>query len=237
MQLDVWSDIVCPWCYLNKRRFEAALATFEHRDEVTIRWHSFELDPTTPQHTEGTINEMLAEKFGITTDRAAAMNEQMAALAAKDGLEYHFDHMHPANTFDAHRLTHLAASHGWQDAMEERLMHAYFNEGLAISEPDVLVSLYAEIGGDAEEARETLQSNAFADEVRADEQEAMAIGISGVPFMVIDEQYGLSGAQPVETYTKAFNTVWEKSHPAPKVEMLGTKGDGLCTDDACDVVS
>ena len=191
MKIDIWSDIACPWCYLGKHRFEAALARFEGRDDVEVSYHSFQLDPAAPPTRPGTLNEMLSEKFNIPLARAEAMNAQMTATGAADGVEFHFDRAKPANTFDAHRLIHFAASHGKEHEMKERLFQAYFRDGLVVSDPATLVALADDLGLDA---RAMVASKEFADDVRADIEQARELGISGVPFFVIDEQYGVSGA-------------------------------------------
>ncbi len=236
MDIEIWSDVVCPWCYIGKRRFEKALAQFPHRDAVTIRWRSFELDPSAPQQYAGTLNEMLAEKYETTAQQAARMNERVSGLAADEGLEYHLDQARPGNTFNAHRLLHFAAAHGAQEATTERLMRAYFTEGEAIGDTETLARLAAAAGLDADEARATLASEAYADEVRADEERAAMLGIHGVPFVAIDARYGVSGAQPTEVFLRALQTAWEASQP---LTMVGdaAKGDdaGVCEDDNCAV--
>lgn len=216
MQIDIWSDIVCPWCYIGKRRFETALARFAHHDNVTVRWHSFELDPHTPRQTAGSLNDMLARKMNVSTAQAAAMNAQVTALAAQEGLDYQLDRAQHGNTFDAHRLIHLAATHNLQGAAKERLLHAYFTEGLPISDHATLVTLGAEIGLAADDVRTMLASDDYADDVRADEQQASAYGISGVPFYVINEQYGVSGAQSAEVFLNALEQIWATPDAAPQ---------------------
>ncbi len=233
MKVEIWSDVVCPWCYIGKRRFEAALSRFAHRDDVEIVWRSFELDPNAPRRSPGTLNELLARKMGVTVAQAAAAQAQLTALAAKDGLEYHFDRAQTGNTFDAHRLTHLAAEHGLQDAVEEHLMRAYFTEGRPIGDGDTLVELVSSAGIDAEQARAVLASGAYSADVRADEQRATAFGIRGVPFMVVDEAYGVSGAQPAEVFLDVLEQAWAASHP---LMMVGGTGDaGTCEGDTCAV--
>jgi predicted DsbA family dithiol-disulfide isomerase len=208
LTVEIWSDIVCPWCYLGKRRFEAALARFDHRDDVEVTWRSFELDPEAPQVAEQPASEALAAKYGMSLEQAEATHAQMTALAAQEGLEYRFDRARRGNTFDAHRLIHLAAAHGLQDAAEERLMRAYFTEGEPIGDPDALARLVAEIGVDADEARAVLGGDAYADAVRADEELAARIGIRGVPYFVLGRRYGVSGAQPPDLLLQAFETAW-----------------------------
>lgn len=234
MKIDIWSDVVCPWCYIGKRRFESALARFAHRDQVEVTWHSFELDPAAPRHTPGSLNDMLARKKGISPAQAAAMNAQVTALAAQEGLDYKLDQAQQGNSFDAHRLIHLAARHDLQGAAKERLLRAYFTEGLLISDADTLVKLGTEIGLPPDEIRSMLASNAYADDVQADERQASAYGISGVPFFVIDEQYGVSGAQSTEVFLDALEQIWVKSHPLTLVGA-GTADAGSCDDGSCAV--
>jgi predicted DsbA family dithiol-disulfide isomerase len=206
LTVEIWSDVVCPWCYVGKRRFEKALAAFEHRDEVEVRWRSFELDPAAPREREGSSAEHLARKYGMTVEQAEGTNAQMTALAATEGLEYHLDRTRGGNSFDAHRLIHLAAQQGLQDAMQERLMRAYFTEGEAIGDLDTLARLAAELGVDATPLRD---GDAHADDVRADEELAARIGIRGVPYFVLDRRYGVSGAQPSELLLQALEKAWE----------------------------
>ena len=232
MKVEIWSDVVCPWCYLGKHRFEEALAQFEHRDQVEIIWRSYQLDPNAPRTSGETLNEMLAKKYGMNIKQAAANHDRLTALGAEAGLEYHFERAKPGNTFDAHRLIHLAASKGLQNDVKERLMRAYFTDGAAIGDSETLVEIVAEAGIDADEARAVLASDAYADDVRADERRARALGIHGVPFFALDEQYGVSGAQPAEIFLNVLEHAWAESHPLIKV--VGDAGDsGVCEDDSC----
>lgn len=212
MKVEIWSDVVCPWCYIGKRRFEKALLQFAHFDEVEIVWHSFELDPDAPKQTEGPLDQMLARKYGISIEQAAASHNRITFLAAEEGLEYHFEKAQHGNTFNAHRLIHLAATHGKQGEMKERLMKAYFTEGLPISNTDTLVKVAGELGIDETEARAALESNAFTDGVLSDEKRAAILGITGVPFFVFDKKYGVSGAQPSEVFTEVLEKVWADAH-------------------------
>lgn len=198
MKVEIWSDIACPWCYVGKRRFEAALQQFEHADDVDVVWRSFELDPNAPRTHAEPQDELLAKKYGLPVEGARAMNERMAGEARKEGLDLHFDRVKVGNTFDAHRLVHLAARCGKADAMKERLLRAYLTEGEAIGEPETLTRLGTDVGLDAQRVREVLAGDAYAREVRADEHRARAFGISGVPYFAIDERYGVSGAQTPE---------------------------------------
>jgi predicted DsbA family dithiol-disulfide isomerase len=228
MRVDIWSDVVCPWCYVGKRRFEAALARFPH--EVDVHWHAFELDPGAPTHREGSYDARLAEKYGVSVDEAAAMTANMTAVAATEGLDFRFDLARPGNTFDAHRLLHLAAEHGVQDAVKERLLRATFTEGEPIADRETLVRLAAEAGLDAAEAREVLATDRFADDVRADEDHARHLGITGVPFFVVAEKYGVSGAQPADLLLQVLERAWDERAPLQVV----ASGDA-CEGDACAV--
>ena len=206
LRVEIWSDVVCPWCYVGKRRFERALAAFDHRDDVELTWRSFELDPEAPREREHSGAEHLAAKYGMSVEQAHATNAQMTELAAGEGLEYHLDRTRGGNSFDAHRLIHVAADHGLQDAMKERLMRAYFTEGEAVGDRETLIRLADEVGLDA---RETLNGDAYADAVNADVELAHRIGIRGVPYFVLDRRYGVSGAQPAELLLQALDKAWE----------------------------
>ncbi len=211
MQVEIWSDIVCPWCYIGKRRFEAALRAVPRPEDVHVRFRSFELDPTRSLESGQTLDEMLAAKYGVSLEQAAAMNERVTAVAAGEGLAYRLDRARPGNTFDAHRLTHLAAQAGIQDAVVERLQAGYFVEGAAIGDHEVLVRLATDAGLDEAAARETLASGRYADEVHADESLARQLGITGVPFFVIDRRYGVSGAQGTEVLVGALERSREET--------------------------
>jgi predicted DsbA family dithiol-disulfide isomerase len=208
LTVEIWSDIVCPWCYIGKRRFEAALDRFDHRDEVSVLWRSFELDPQAPVDLEGTSAERLAEKYGMTHERAQAAQAQVTEAAAQEGLAYRLDIARGGNTFTAHRLVHEAAVHGRQAAAQERLMAAYFTEGEAISDPETLARLVAEAGVDPDEARAVAFGDRHGDAVREDELLAARLGIQGVPFFVLDRRYGVSGAQPAEVLLEALQRAW-----------------------------
>jgi len=232
VNVEIWSDVVCPWCYIGKRRFESALAQFPHRDDVHIVWRSFELDPNAPQQYPGTLDEMLAAKMHTTTERAAAMNARVIGLAAGEGLDYHLDQAHPGNTFAAHRLLHLARERGLQAEAKERLMQGYFTEGMPVGDAEALVAAVAEIGIGADEARAVLAGDDYSAEVTADEQRAAAFGIHGVPFVAIDERYGISGAQPAVVFLQALETAWAAAHPLTIVGSDTADGE-VCADDSC----
>jgi predicted DsbA family dithiol-disulfide isomerase len=228
VNLEIWSDIACPWCYVGKRRLEAALAAFEHRDDVTVTWRSFELDPAAPREREVDGATHLAEKYGTSVDQARAMQQRMTDTAAGDGLEFRFDLARGGNTFDAHRLVHLAAAHGRQDAMKERLMRAYLTEGEPIGDPATLERLAIGAGLPAEEVREVLAGDRYAAEVRDDERTAQALGIHAVPFFVVDRAMGAAGAQPPEVLGELLRRGWEARSPIPVVT-----GGEACGPDGC----
>ena len=221
LNLEVWSDIACPWCYIGKRRLEAALAEFEHRDAVNVTWRSFELDPSAPAQREVDATTHLAQKYGTTHEEALAMQQRMADVAAGEGLDFTFDLSRGGNTFDAHRLLHLAAKHNLQDALKERLMRAYLTEGQAIGDPAVLAPLAHDAGLPIDEANELLETDRFATEVRDDERTAAALGIQVVPFFVVDRTYGAAGAQPAQVLLGLLREVW--AAPAAVLEHHGDR--------------
>jgi predicted DsbA family dithiol-disulfide isomerase len=233
MDVEIWSDVVCPWCYIGKRRFEHALAEFEHRDDVSVTWRSFQLDPNAPATSEGDPVERLAAKYGMSRATAEAAQARVTANAATEGLEFQLDRARSGNTFDAHRLIHYAHSVGKQDALKERLMAAYFVEGAAIGDHVVLSRLAAEVGLDETGVRAILDGDTFAGEVRHDELEARQLGITGVPFFVLDRAYGVSGAQPSDMILAALRQAWTAAHPLRMVAAGDI--DTSCTDDSCPV--
>jgi len=228
VDVEIWSDIACPWCYVGKRRFEAALAGFEQRDGVRVTWRSFELDPAAPREREHDGATHLAEKYATSRDEALAMQQRMTDVAAAEGLEFRFDRARGANTFDAHRVLHLAAAHGLQDAMKERVMRAYLGEGELVSDHAVLERLAVEVGLPAEEVRAALRGDAFADEVREDERVAAGLGIQAVPFFVVDRRLGASGAQPPAVLLELLRQAW------PEQAAVQVVADGEhCGIDGC----
>ena len=235
MKVEIWSDVVCPWCYIGKRRFESALREFEHRGQVDVEWRSFELDPGARSATgaEGPdYADRLAEKYGTTRTRAQQMLDSMTEAAAAEGLDFRFDRAVRANTFDAHQVIHLAGRHGLQDEVKERLLRGYFTEGRAVGDRTSLVRLAVEAGLESGDVDRALETQEFADAVRADEAEARALGISGVPFFVVDRRYGVSGAQPPEQLLQVLDRAWEEGRP-----RLTTAGfdstSGACGADGC----
>ena len=208
MKVEIWSDVICPWCFVGKRRFETALENFAHRDDVQVIWRSFELDPDAPRQLSGNLLEMLSEKYVVTLQQAAEMNDRVSSIAKEVGLEYKLEVARPGNTFDAHRLLHFAESRGLGDRAIERMMQAYFSESLPVGERAALVKLAPEFGIAESDAAAMLESDAYSDAVRADEARAAEFKVRGVPFFVFDEKHGISGAQPVGVFAEALDKVW-----------------------------
>jgi predicted DsbA family dithiol-disulfide isomerase len=204
MQVEIWSDVVCPWCYLGKRRFERALESFPGRDEVTVTYRSFELDPTAPADTTVRTVELLAGKYGMSPAQADDAQRQMEQRAEQDGLTFRMGDLRSGNTRDAHRLIQLAKDQGLQAELVERLHRAYFTEQASIFDHASLSQLAAEVGLDAGQVDEVLASDKYADAVQADEVLASSFGATGVPFFVLDRRYGISGAQPIEVMSRAL---------------------------------
>lgn len=211
MKVEIWSDVVCPWCYLGKRRFENALASFAHRDEVEVEYKSFELDPSASREATVPTVELLAGKYGMTPDQARDAQREMEQRAEGEGLTFRMGALRSGNTHDAHRLLHLAKARGRQDELTERLHRAYFCEERSVFEPAALADLAAEAGLDRAEAEAVLSGDDYAAEVAEDEATAHALGATGVPFFVIDRRYGISGAQPAELIGQALERAWSES--------------------------
>ncbi|MCB5183356.1 DsbA family oxidoreductase [Streptomyces antimicrobicus] len=230
MRVEIWSDIACPWCYIGKARFEKGLAAFAHRDEVEVVFRSFELDPhSTPGRTAPVV-EMLAEKYGRTLDEARGMEEHVAATARAEGLPYSTEGRLHGNTFDIHRLLHLAAARGRQDELLDLAFRANFADGSGVYDSATLLRLAVAAGLDEAEARDVLADpTAYADAVRADEREAAELGAHAVPFFVLDRRYGISGGQPAEVFTQALDQAWAGravTEAAPAADAC--EPDGAC---------
>lgn len=212
MRVEIWSDVVCPWCYIGKRRFEAALARFPQADEVEMVWRSFELDPSAPPSTEtqGSYVGQLAAKYRISVEQAQSMIDNVTRIAASEGLEFQFDRAKRGNTFDVHRLLHLGFEKGVQNDLKERLDHATFTVGLSVSDHAALAEVAVAAGLDEIEVKDVLASERFADAVRADEAQARSYGISAVPFFIIDGRYGVAGAQSPGALMDVLARVWQE---------------------------
>ena len=221
IKIDVWSDIACPWCFIGKRNLENGLAAASADDDapaVEVTYHSFELSPDTPVDFEGSSTDFLATHKGISREQAQQMNDRVTGIAADAGLTYHLDDVQHTNTVKAHELLHFAKEQGRQLDLAERLMSAYFTEGRHVGREDDLVDLAVEAGLDADAARDALQSGRYLGAVRADQAQATAYGINGVPFFVIDGKYGVSGAQPAEAFTQIVRQVWAEHRDAVPAE-------------------
>lgn len=225
---------MCPFCYIGKRRFEDALQQFGHKDKIEVEWKSFQLNPHMKTDPNVNINQYLAEAKGWTLDHAKSMNDYVTNMAAEAGLTYNFDKAVVANSFNAHRLSHLAKKHGLGEAAEEALFKAYFTDGKNTDDKETLVELGVSIGLDADQIRQTLDTDAFADDVRHDIAEAQYLGIQGVPFFVMNNKYGVSGAQAVPVFTQTLErsyTEWQQENNKPKLTIIDGESctpDGNC---------
>jgi predicted DsbA family dithiol-disulfide isomerase len=210
MRVDIWSDIVCPWCYVGKARFEKALSGFAHRDEVEVIYHSFELDPGYPADKRGETNlQMLERKFAMSAAQARGADGQVAALAHAEGLGFEVERP-IGNTFDLHRVIHLGLAKGVQRDLLTAMNEAYFAQARQVFDHDVITDVAAGVGLDPAAVREVLDGDAWADEARQDEAQARQLGIGGVPFFVLDMRLGVSGAQPTELFARALDQAWEE---------------------------
>lgn len=234
LRVEIWSDIACPWCWVGKRHLEAAIERFGR--EVEVVWRAFELDPAAPKaHPPGTdYVQRLANKYRTTRDQAQGMIDRMTQVGADNGLDFRFDRARPGNTFDAHRLLHWAAAQGRQDALKERLFVAYMHEGKSVADHEVLIELAAEVGLDPERAQALLSSDEHAREVRHDESTAAQLGVSGVPFFVIDGRYAVSGAQPSEVLHQAMERAHGGDEATPSRSDDAAEG---CGPDGCAIPS
>lgn len=245
LRVEIWSDVVCPWCYVGKRRFEAALERFEHADGVEVTWRAFELDPNASSHPDGTqvgpddYAQRLSAKYGTGVEKGREMVASMTETAATEGLELRFDRAVKANTVDAHQVVHLAHLRGGpelQGVVKERLLRAYFTEGQAVGDRAVLQRLAVEAGLDGDEVALVLSEGRYVDVVRSEEAEASALGVTGVPFFVIDRKYGVSGAQSPDVLLGALQRAWSERTP----QLVTTGGPasadgGACGPDGCAV--
>ncbi|WP_243299481.1 DsbA family oxidoreductase [Bacillus litorisediminis] len=210
MKIEVWSDFACPFCYIGKRRLEEALEQFPHRDQVEVEFRSFELDPDAPKDQKDSLHEVLAKKYRTSIEQAKAMNQNVSEMAQTVGLTYNLDMAIPTNTFTAHRLAQYAKSQGKEKEMVELLFKAYFTEGKHLSDHDTLVQLASEAGLDEQGVKAVLEGNDFSNEVHSNEMEAQQLGVTGVPFFVINRKYGISGAQPLEVFVETLEKVWQE---------------------------
>ncbi|MEH7375584.1 DsbA family oxidoreductase [Neobacillus drentensis] len=234
MKIEVWSDYVCPFCYIGKRRLEVALDQFPHREKVEVEFKSFELDPNSPKNIGQNIHEVLAKKYGMSVEKAKEANQGVGQQAATVGLKFYFDEMKPTNTFDAHRLAKFAKTQGKEAAVSEMLLHAYFTESKHIGDIETLADIAEAAGLNRQEVVQVLNDKeAYATDVRQDESLAQQYGVRGVPYFVINQKYAISGAQPTETFMGALQKVWEEESPTPVLQDLSTEDDVSCADGSC----
>ncbi|MCM3442251.1 DsbA family oxidoreductase [Metabacillus halosaccharovorans] len=234
MKIEIWSDFVCPFCYIGKRRLELALEQFPHKDQVQIEYKSFELDPHAPTHSEQGIYEALAAKYGSTVEQMKQMNKGLIQQAAELGLSFEFEGMKPTNTFDAHRLSKYAKTIGKDKEITEKLLSAYFTKSKNVGDIDTLVEVALEAGIEREKALEVLSNKtSYEEEVRNDQSLAKQYGIQGVPFFLLNQKYAISGAQSPETFAGALQKVWNEEHQKPMFQDLTVSDPDVCTDDGC----
>jgi len=233
MKIEIWSDIMCPFCYIGKRRFDYALAQFDHKDKVEIEWKSYLLSPELVTDPNKNLHEFLAEHKGISLEEAKSMNDYVTNMAANVGLEYDFDKAIPANSFNAHRLLHFAKEHGLQTETEEALFKAYFTEGKNIDDSATLTAIAASVGLNTEALTEAMGSEAYFQDVVMDVQEAQNIGVRGVPFFVFDRKYAISGAQEADAFIQTLEKAFEEwQQPAAPLDVM--EGDSCGVDgDKC----
>ncbi|WP_405108317.1 DsbA family oxidoreductase [Paenibacillus sp. FSL K6-1217] len=234
MRIDIWSDYACPFCYIGKRRLEHALSQFPDRDKVEVVFRSFQLDPNARKDETRDIHELLAGKYGMTREKAQAMNAQLAEQAQDVGLEFNFDTIRSTNTFDAHRLSHYAAAEGKAPQLTERLLRAYFTDSLNLGDRQVLAELAAEVGLDQAKVAAVLDSEAYGDKVHADIEQARQLNITGVPFFVFNNKYAVSGAQPGPVFTEVLDTVWAEEQNTPVLQVVGKPESKAAAADGCD---
>ena len=223
MKVEIWSDVMCPFCYIGKRRFEQALDGFEHKEDIEVEWKSFQLNPDLKTDPSLNVTQYLADIKGWSLDYAKQANAQVTQMAAEAGLTYHLDKAVVANSFNAHRLIHLAQKYELGDAAKEALLKAYFTEGKNIDDKQTLTNLGASIGLNASEIEQMLDSEAYTDAVKHDIAEAQYLGIRGVPFFVLNNKYGISGAQAVQVFTETLAksyAEWEQENAKPKLEII-----------------
>lgn len=238
MKVEIWSDVMCPFCYIGKRHFEQAIDKLPFKNEIEVAWKSYQLNPEYHNTDNETIYDYLSRSKGMPIEQAKQMTKQVVEMASNAGLTMDFDKNVPANTFDAHRLIHLAAKHGLQDLAEEKLFEAHFVKSLNLGEASVLLDVAEEIGLDRTEAESVLKGNEFAEAVRYDVYESQNLGIRGVPYFVMDRKYGVSGAQPVQAFTDALTQSfkeWKETQPKTQITSLNKNNDAVCDENGCEI--
>ena len=234
MKIEIWSDVVCPFCYIGKRKLEKAMAKFPQQEAIEIEWKSFQLNPDLKTNPSISTLEYLAESKGWSLEQAREISSQVAGMAESEGLTFNFEKAVVANTKNAHRLIHLAKVSGKGGEMKERLLKAYFTEGLNIDDSETLIALGKEIGLEEESIKKLLESNLYEDAVDQDIYESRLIGVKGVPFFVLDRKFGISGAQPDEVFTQTLEKAWtEFAKENPQLEMVGDSADSCEIEGDC----
>lgn len=235
MKIEIWSDVMCPFCYIGKRNFEKALAQFTEKEKIEIVWKSFQLDASVPDIATESYEEYLVKRKGLSAEQVKGMLQNVTQMAREAGLDYHFNRSVMVNSLKAHRLIQFAKTRNLGDEAEERLFHAFFTEGKSIADIDTLTQLGVEIGLDATELQVAFTDERYAYQVNQDIQEARQIGVNGVPFFVFNRKYAISGAQPpqafLETLRKSFDE-WQKLNPQPKLNIQ--QGNSCSIDGVCE---
>ena len=231
MQVEIWSDIMCPFCYIGKRKFETALSQFENRDEVEVIWKSFQLDPNSPTLPDKSIYEYLSERKGMSVEQAHQMTKQITTRAEQVGLTFNFDTAVTANSFDAHRLLHLAHEEGVQNETKEALLAAYFTDGKNVADADTLTQVGEKAGLEPQRVKAVLQSDQYVSAVQQDIYESRQLGVQGVPFFVLNRKYAVSGAQESDTFLDALKTAFAEWNVANQEQDLVLTEGAVCTPD------
>jgi predicted DsbA family dithiol-disulfide isomerase len=232
MKVDIWSDVRCPFCYIGKRKFEMGLEKFSNKNNIEVEWHSFELDPTLVTQTDVNTIDHISEVKGISRKQGEEMHEYVSNVAKEVGLDFNFDKTVVANSFNAHRLIQLAKVKGVANEVEEALFKAHFTEGKNIDDAETLMNIGVSAGIERDELKNTIDSEEFSKQVRQDEQQAQLYGINGVPFFVLNNKYGVSGAQSPETFSQALTQAWEDFEKEKK-PLIITEGESCTTDGNC----
>lgn len=238
MKVEIWSDVMCPFCYIGKRHFEQAIETLPFKNEIEVEWKSYQLNPEYHNTNNETVFDYLSRSKGMPVDQAKQMTQQVVDMAKNAGLTIDFDKNVPANTFNAHRLIHLAAKHNLQDLAEEKLFEAHFIQGRDIANLTVLADIATEIGLNKTEAEAVLKGDQFAEAVRYDIYESQNLGIRGVPYFVLDRKYAVSGAQPVQAFEEALTQSfkeWKETQPKTQLKSLNKKDDAICDENGCEI--
>ncbi|WP_348823738.1 DsbA family oxidoreductase [Flavobacterium aestuarii] len=234
LKVQIWSDVMCPFCYIGKRKIEEALTQFENKDSVEIEWKSFELDPSFKAAPNESIADHLADKYGRDRDWAESMLENTTQTAKLSGLDFHFEKSILANSLNAHRLIHLAKKHNIANELEELLFRAYFTEGKNVNDWNTLQEIGQNAGLPIDEIKQLIDTDIYTKEVRYDQQEAQKLGVTGVPFFVFDNKYAISGAQPTDTFLKTLEKTWEEGNFETKLKLQNTSDENSCSIDGCE---